>query len=85
MYSQLYRLIFYINLSRGAGNLFLFGSLYGLLMLFCSTKALGQEAKPNIIMILADDLGYGELSSYGSKDCRTPTLDICRVRQSFEP
>ncbi len=78
MRSQLYRLIFYINLSRGAGNFFLFGSLYGLLILFCSTKALAQEAKPNIIMILADDLGYGELSSYGSKDCRTPTLDSLR-------
>ncbi len=32
-------------------------------------------AKPNIIFILADDLGYGELGSYGQKQIRTPHLD----------
>ena len=35
-----------------------------------------QGAKrPNIVMILADDLGYGDLSSYGAKDLRTPHVD----------
>jgi arylsulfatase A-like enzyme len=33
------------------------------------------EGKPNIIMILVDDLGYGDLSSYGAKDLNTPNLD----------
>lgn len=32
-------------------------------------------AKPNIIYILADDLGYGDLSSYGQRHFSTPTLD----------
>ncbi|MFT7031146.1 MAG: arylsulfatase A-like enzyme [Marinoscillum sp.] len=32
-------------------------------------------SQPNVIFILADDLGYGELSSYGSRDVKTPTLD----------
>ncbi len=32
-------------------------------------------AKPNIIFILADDLGYGELGSYGQKVIATPHLD----------
>ncbi len=32
-------------------------------------------AKPNIIFILADDLGYGELGSYGQKQIQTPHLD----------
>ncbi len=33
------------------------------------------EAKPNIIIILVDDLGYSDLSSFGGKDIRTPAID----------
>jgi len=32
-------------------------------------------SKPNILMILVDDLGYGDLSSYGAKDLKTPHID----------
>jgi len=32
-------------------------------------------ARPNIVLIVADDLGYGDLGSYGARDIRTPNID----------
>jgi arylsulfatase len=34
-----------------------------------------SSERPNIVLIVADDLGYGELGSYGQEFIRTPTLD----------
>ncbi|HEU4476990.1 MAG TPA: sulfatase-like hydrolase/transferase [Pyrinomonadaceae bacterium] len=34
-----------------------------------------QTKRPNILFILADDLGYGDLSCYGRPDYQTPNLD----------
>jgi len=44
-----------------------------LLSLFPSLGAAAE--RPNVLVILVDDLGYGDLSSYGAKDIQTPHID----------
>ena len=46
--------------------------LFGLLSLYGESIA---AKKPNIVFILADDLGYADLSCYGATEIETPNLD----------
>jgi arylsulfatase A-like enzyme len=49
--------------------------------LVAATVWLGAQRTPppNIVIILADDLGYGDLGSFGSPGIRTPRLDAMAV------
>jgi len=57
--------------------------LFSFLALFATFLAVGSAAagraappvRPNVLLIVADDLGYGDLSCYGARDLRTPNID----------
>jgi arylsulfatase A-like enzyme len=49
--------------------------MFCLLTLLYPVILLAQESKPNVIFIMTDDVGYGDLGSYGAPDVNTPVLD----------
>ncbi|VGO22948.1 arylsulfatase [Pontiella sulfatireligans] len=60
-------------------------SLIGSILIACAAlPALAESNRPNIIYILADDLGYDELGCYGQKRIQTPHIDrIAREGMRF--
>lgn len=53
-------------------------SLVLVMLASCKQKATKEKASaqaPNIVIIYADDLGYGELGAYGATALQTPNLD----------
>ncbi|WP_026966135.1 sulfatase family protein [Algoriphagus terrigena] len=44
-------------------------------LLFLTPEEKAQDPKPNIILIFADDMAYGDLGAYGAKGWKTPNLD----------
>lgn len=51
------------------------GAMAAALPMARRAPAQGTRGKPNIIVILVDDLGYGDLSSYGATDLKSPNID----------
>ena len=49
--------------------------LFSLVLLSLALPFSAHAAPPNIVIILADDMGYGDLSCYGHPSIRTPNLD----------
>ena len=40
-----------------------------------ASTTLAAQARPNVVLIMTDDAGYGDFGSYGATDIRTPNLD----------
>lgn len=57
----------------------LLGIATGILLASCSQNKQNERekisSKPNIIFIIADDIGYGDLSCYGERTINTPNVD----------
>ena len=69
------------QVAAGLESSFRGGPMYRFFLMLCllallASPATGQDdRRPNIIFILADDLGYGDLGSYGQTVIQTPELD----------
>nr|WP_299073374.1 arylsulfatase [uncultured Allomuricauda sp.] len=54
--------------------------IIGLSMMSCAEKVDKTQEKPNIILIITDDQGFGDLGYYGNPNIKTPVLDSLAER-----
>lgn len=48
---------------------------FPLLIFFFASSVFAQPTRPNVVIIYADDLGYGDVGCYGAKKVSTPNID----------
>ena len=59
--------------------------LAALLALLAATAACAADRRPNVVVVLADDQGWGDLGAHGNTDLRTPHIDsLARDGALFE-
>jgi arylsulfatase A-like enzyme len=62
-------------LSRASNRALSVVTLCGVLLATASVADASSSQRPNIVVVLADDLGYADLSLHGSREVSTPNID----------
>ncbi len=57
------------------GNKFLSQVISSLFFVFLGSVQMHSQEKPNVVFILVDDLGYGDIGCYGATKVKTPNID----------
>jgi hypothetical protein len=55
--------------------------LLTLLTAFFLHANVSAQSRPNIVFILTDDQGWGDLSLHGNTNVRTPNMTLCQLFQ----
>ena len=63
------------NVAVNISQLFALGSQFLLVFIVLNCASIVAQQPPNVVLIFADDLGYGDLGCYGATKLKTPNID----------